>query len=154
MAVATAATLLRSPLVQVNDLDPSAQLVYTAQSVGDVSGGLHTVTCTCPTDLAWFVSSVGCEMDGSNTSVAQFRMTVAGVTVFRRGAPANAMDTVNAPDFGDPPRLLLSGQPLTLVIRSVNVDGDDLFIGAIAFGWELQVARNIPQKWFWPGTLA
>lgn len=153
MAVSADAALGRRNIVQVSDLDPSAALLFSGSVAGDVSGGLAVITATCPTDLAWFIATVLVEMNGSNTEACKYEIVDGGSTVFRAGGSANSIDTRNAPTLQAPPPLIFTTHPLTVAVTTANVDGDSTFFNVLAFGWDLSVARNLPLKFFWPGTI-
>lgn len=153
MSVTAVATITRRQLVQVSDLDPEWELVFQGAAVGDGTGGDKRVTCTIPTDLGCMFVGASCLMNASSTSPAFYQIAVGGITQFFRGAAPNAIDVNNVPDFRDPPRVLLLDHPIVLSIFSDNVNTETMSGRAIAFGWDLVAARNIPQKFFWPGLL-
>jgi len=153
VAVATAATLTIQDLVQTNALDPEKLLLWTAASAGTVSGGLNVVTCTVPTGLAALWITLSGVIGGSSTSGLSYELANGTGTWVFHGVATVAMDTFATPAFFDPPRILQLTETITGLIQSVNTDGDTMTTRALAFAWDLQDARNIPQKFFWPGTL-
>ncbi len=153
MAVATAATLTVQDLVQQTELDPQQLLLFTAASAGTVSGGLNVVTCTVPAGLGCLWISLSAVIDDASAESLSFELANGTGTWVFHGSGTIDVGTFSTPPFFDPPRILQITETMTALIQSNNTDGDTMTARALAFAWDLQVARNIPQKFFWPGTL-
>jgi len=143
---------LRRDLVQVNDLDPEVELVGRVSSAGDGTGGFNRITFTMPDGFAYLFTSVNAEMNASSTSNVNYVITSFGGTVFQSGAAASLVDVFNIPHVFPPPRVMLFG-PVVLRIMADNTNLEALAGGCVAYGWDLQTARNIPQRFMWPGTM-
>ncbi len=153
MAVTTPGTFELVNLVQTSELDPKLKLVGVTSSAGDGTGGLNQISWTIPTDLAVMVASIACQMSGSSTSNVAYLLNEDGVSIYMSGAAANLVDTTNIPDCAEPPAMMIWRAP-TCHLLSDNVAGDTMTGHMIAFGWDLQIGRNIPQRFFWPGLLS
>lgn len=153
MSVTSAGAVTRRQLVQRDELDPKWEVRWSGSTVGDASAGSTTVICTVPTDLAIMFVSVAAELDGSSTANVFYNITQDGSTFFQTGAPANVVQAKNVPQSLFPPRVMFWRHPVLCTIEAANVDGDDLFAFVFGYGWELQIGRNLPQKFFWPALL-
>lgn len=153
MSVNTVGTFsLRRDLVQLSDLDPEVELVGRTGSVGDAGGNFNLITWTMPEGLAYLFTSVNAEMNLSSVSNVNYVITSFGGTIFQASAAALLVDIFNIVSLPAPPRVMLFGD-VTIAIMADNTLNENLSAGFVAYGWDLQVARNIPQRFLWPGTM-
>lgn len=143
--------------MQVSELDPEELIRFTGTVVADVSGGGVKLFCEAPADKSVFwIYAGGIVQDGS-TSDFSYNVLVDGNIVFRQGAAGFVSSGSSVAVGFNPPGILLSPQVAggisRLEVIADNVDGDDMIAEALAFIWDAQVGRNLPQKFFWPGTL-
>jgi len=154
VAVTGAATEVRRQLVQLTDLDPEWELRFEGNVAGDVSGGFSSLTATIDEGLGVMFVALSCSMDGGNSDNAYFNIRQDGSTFMNAGVAANPVLTDNRPAIFLPPRVLFYRHPVVATVTTDNVDGDDLNFWVLAYAWEIQIARNLPQKFFWPATLS
>ena len=153
MAIATAGTLIRRQLVQVSELDPMWRFIGSTDSTGDGSGGLNVLTWTVPPDLSVMIMSMAAEIGQSSTANVGYVINEGAAVAFESGALAVAIDTINQPEVFSPPKIMVFEHPITIVMRSANTNLE-VMTGRLSFlAWELQIGRNLPQKFFWPATM-
>lgn len=144
-------------LVQVSELDPEQMIRFQSTVVADVTGGFLQLTCSAPIDksVLWVYASAA--IGSGSVSPLQYNVTVDGNVVFRHGELTHLVSASAIAEGWRPPGILLNPQApgalSAIQIIADNVDGDDMTAEAFGFIWDAQVGRNLPQKFFWPGTL-
>lgn len=150
---ATIALVSQRPLVQTSDLDPQRLFLWTGSVTADGSGGTLSGTCLIPTGFAACICAISAQVAGGGSSDVMYTLNEDGATILIHGVQAFDMNsTMRAPSW-TPPLILLTGDTISSAALADNVTGDDMSVFAIGFGWDQQFARNLPQKFFWPGTL-
>ncbi len=152
MSVSEAVPLTqRRGLVQVNQADPSTLLKWSGTVEAAVGGGTLIGTCTVPTDLACLWIGISAFLVSDYSGDAYFAIREDLVTVFHEVARnAAIVDGVAVMPCYEPPPVIWTADVLDCRIVADNVDADDLDVLVFAFGWDKQVARNIPQRFMWP----
>lgn len=156
MSVSAAAAITASQqLVQITDLDPKRFIVMSGSVAGDGSGGSSIITATVPAGNAAFIIRMNSNISGTGTaSNLLYRVVFNGATINDSArAPLNVTGFQRYEDYTPAPVLWI---PDTLAV-SANVDNINTQTHSFAvlmYLWELQDARNLPQRFFWPGTLA
>lgn len=153
MAVATVGTFTRTELVRRTALDPWIELLGSTISEGAAGGGNNVLTWTLPVNFAYLIIAMNCQISSSSTSHVQWFITSAGRTMFQSGSNAILVGTSNVPQCADPPEILFFEQPVTCIMQCDNVDTEDMNGKMLAYGWDLQTARNVPMKLMNPAYL-
>ncbi len=144
-------------LVQVSDLDPETLIRFSGTVVADASAGILQLNCQAPIDksVLWVYASAA-TLNASTTDF-QYNVLVEGLIVFRHGVEGFQTGGNSLAAGFKPPGILLNpqapGARAEIQIICDNVLGDNMIGEAFGFIWDAQVGRNLPQKFFWPGTL-
>lgn len=141
------------PLVQIIATDPQRQFIWSGTLIGDGSGGGNAVTCTVPDGFGVMFYHLGVEMDASSTSNVIYTINEVGDSVYLDGATAINVAVLNRPHCFVPPPVIFVRPPITLVAVSDNVNLESIFVRCMAWAWDLQVARNLPQRFMWPAMV-
>jgi len=153
----TIALVEQRPLVRVNELDPQTLFRWDGEVSADMSGGFLQGDCFAPVNMSVLWILVGGQITSSSTSDAFFTVLLDDVALFSHSVIGHIVNTNNRLESWRPPQLLINPQvPGTRAHMNIicdNVDGDDLQPECLAFGWDADVGRNLPQKFFWPGSL-
>lgn len=155
MSVTAAATLTRRDLVQVSDLDPEIEFVISGSVTGDATGGTSLLTATFPAGFAIMPITFGSFLADSS-AVHDFRWDVNGggdvLTV--SGQAGRLIDGIFfSEEFSPKNCYLIDRDDVVVQVFTNNVDTKVHQIRGFAYGWSLQFARNLPKKFFWPGTM-
>jgi len=156
MSVLVAATeLMREDLVQLNDLDPELRITMSGSLAGDATGGTSDITATVPAGKAGMIVASSCAITGIGTASNNvFRITLNGNTVNEQAQAPFNIATFQRFESWTPTPVLHIADTIAIISTIDNVDTQTHTCRYMIYLWDLVTARNIPQKFFWPGTLA
>lgn len=142
-------------LVQVHGADPKKLLKWSGLIVADASAGTLTGTCNVPTDLAIIWLAVSVQIQGTTANNVSFGFVEDGAGFLFGGVDASRLvDSFIAPSALElPAPLILFGDDLSVVVILENNDTEDVGVRASALAWDQETARNLPQRFFWPGIV-
>lgn len=158
MSVTAEISPARIQLVQQNELDPEVMLQFSGTATADGTGNFLQVSLVAPVDLSVLWIILGGFVTGVTSSEVQYNVNNEGTLVFMSSKPGRPVDGNLILEPFIPPIIMLNpqlpggGSNAAIVVDNVNTE--DLTVQAVAFGWEAQVGRNLPQRFFWPATLA
>jgi len=155
MSVATTMPIVQNlGLVQVNDADPSRLLKWNGTVVADGTAGTLTASCIVPVGFGVIWLGLSCQIAGTTANNVAYAITEDGNTLWLSGADSRLIGTFISPDsLVPPPPLLMFGETITSLVVAVNNDTEDMQVVAVALAWEQRAARNLPQRFFWPGLV-
>lgn len=152
---ATIPVTQRRGLVQVLSTDPSTFLKWSGDAVADGTGGTLSGTCNVPADLACMWIGITCFFVSAYAGDAFYSLREDDTPVFDEIARNSAtVGTAVVFPCYEPPHILWTADAIAAQAFGDNVDGDDMTVKAFAFGWDKQHARNLPQRFMWPGMLS
>lgn len=159
MSVTTVLTpTVQRGLMQLNSLDPETLLLFGGTVVADGSGGVLTASLVCPNDLSVIWISLGGFLTGTTSLAARYAIILEAANIFRSSVVARVVGGTATLEQFEPPRIMLNpqiaGGAASASIVTGNTNTEDLNVEAMAFAWEAQAGRNVPQRFFWPATLA
>ncbi len=156
MSVSIAATvLLRQDLVQITDLDPEQLIVMQNTLAGDAGGNTSAITATVPTGFAAMLIRASTNVAGVGTAtnvVTRVRIDSNTIDEFASG-PFN-IDTFQRFANMIPAPVLWINDLIDVSSTVDNVLAQTHGFELIMYLWDMQTARNLPQKFFWPGTMS
>lgn len=150
----TATVLLRTDLVQVTDLDPKQLVVMQGSVAGDGGGGSSDVTAAIPTGFGAMIMRASGNISATTTATNMlFRIRLDGDAVeeFATG-PFNVAGAQRYGSFR-PTKMLWTNNLIELIAICDNVNAQTQTLECTMLLWDLQTARNLPQRFFWPGLL-
>jgi len=150
-----AAVLLRKDLVQVSDLDPEQLVVMQNTLPGDAGGNSSTITATVPTGFAAMLIRASTNVNGNATATnVVTRVRIDGDTIDEFASGPFNIDAFQRFQNVIPAPVLWINDLIQVDSQIDNVLAQTHGFELIMYLWDLQTARNLPQKFFWPGTLS
>jgi len=156
VAVSAVGTIsVRQNLVQVNDLDPELLIVMDASVAGDGGGGISSISATIPTGFAAMIIRASNTVLGAGTATdCVYTVSVDGVLVDEAGVGPRVVGTNQRyPNFL-PAQVLWIQNSIVVNCDCDNINTQTQVFETVMYLWDLRTARNLPQRFFWPGTLA
>jgi len=145
-------------LVQQSELDPQFMFQFSGSATADGTGGALTVNLDCPADTSVLWILLGGFIGGVTSSEVQYNVALEGTLSFLSSKPGRPINAALILEPFVPPIVMLNpqlpGGTSNGAVSVDNVNTEDLSVQAIAYGWEAHVGRNLPQRFFWPATLA